>query len=978
MDMLDTGAGTGASMIDNKTQSTSSPAAPTSSQTPSSTRTTTTTTSHTLPAPWILPQPFGPIIDLQPFTLPEPPRRKTTPPPSPDHRLESRFSSETLGVAASSSPNSLISAGFRFQRLFTRDSMQLSPTSEGSSRSYTRGHAASRSCDRIESAHGHGHGRQRSRSRSRSGDSACKEEILEISSRSTDGRWGVGGIAKEVVETLKKRRQGSKSNESGRASPVDHREQVPRSESPALSMQNGSLDLPRVKPPGSESSPHRTPQSSPNRRPPEATGHRYSKSTSDIVLPPPRSDSRLQDPHPAAQAAVNNPSSSQLTPRRPPPMASCRKPTSPPTRPLPARPISPPSIPLGVRPLFVPKRLPPPQPLPGTPSTFDVFTPLPSTPLAPMNVGETSSEQATFSALILERPEPFDIVDKTPETLLIKLNIGAEVHLTTLSTLTTRNRAGKLADFVQGAVNDIRRRLPDTGPAQPKPSCIRSSSAYASSSDDGESIILNASHFATSRSPSPFPYEEHCGTTAQSHETIDICVESLKNGPNEGLDDDCEVMDPHFLSYGELAKKLAEKKAKLFLPLPSFTTPPLAVQHHAKLCKTPSPKNRIHSIHPQIVRPESTLEFGTDSDDEIESQSTSITLPSLGTRDTNLFERRLKSHLITETLLPPLPTPSEASSSEKAHAMAMARREVKSVPVDVLADENDDDEAVPRLPQRMEFVVPRFNIIDQAAEPVEATDVKQTVPSTVEDTTAMGGSLVSSPHSFLETSKLPSPPLISSKQQQAPIQVLTIFLDRPPPPYVAIMSYLRSAASSPSGKGVLPPSLTFPTSSTQPQPRPQPKPKPQPQPQPQPKPKPQPQPQPQPRPQPQPQPNPRPQPQPYSTSTSSPNHLDRTHLDLLHLSPSILMHRISSLRELAREAHYLGMSELLELIENERSTIVQAVRVLKAEREVEKRKERERRGGAGSTTSSSSPKGTPPVARKVESVLRERKAAGWI
>ncbi|SCV73992.1 BQ2448_6422 [Microbotryum intermedium] len=939
MDMLDTNAGTGASMIDNEpTKGTPSPKALTSSNTtPSST--TTTTTYHDFPSPWILPQPFGPLTDLKPLSLPEPSRKKATAPPSPDPRLGSRFSSETLSAATSSS---LIPAGFRFQRLFSRESMALSPSSESSIRSYTRGHPISRSCDRIETSHGHGQG-------------SCKEEILNTSPRSNDGKWGVGGIAKEVVETLKKRRQGSKSNESGRASPVDNREQTHRPESPALRMvghalvldhivevshnlswivQKGSLDLPSTKPDSNSSTP-RPAQCSLTRRAPIATGHRYSRSASDIVVPPPRSDSRTQHHATIARVAGSGPWSSHATPRRSPPKSSCLEPTPPPTRPLPARPISPPSISLGVRPLLLPARAPS-LPSPKAPTTFNVFTPPPLTPSASMDIGDSSAcEHPTFSAWVLERPDSFEIKDKTQDVLLVKLNIGGEVHLTTLATLTSRNRAGKLGEFVQAAVKGIRARFPETEHAHSEPSSIRSSSAYASSFDDGESIILNASYFAASKSPSPLPDEEHCRSRGQPNATIAVNVESFREGIGAVLEDDGEVMDPFLASHGHLANKLAERKAKLFLPLPTFTTPPLAVQHHPQLCKTPSPKARIHSSRPQVVRPESTLEFGTDSDDEIESQSTSITLPSLGTRDMNLFERRLKSQLITEMPLPPLPAPAETSSKEKAQAQATARREVKSVPVDVLPDENDDDEAIPPLPQRVEFLIPRLSIIGRTANSVDISDAKQAIPLTGEsDMTAAEAPLVFPPPSFLDTTKIRSPPPNLAKQHQSSSQVLTIFLDRPSSPYFAILSYLRSAAT-PTGKGVLPPSLTFPSPSAH----------------------------------------------PYSTSisTTSPAQLDRTHLDLLHLSPSILMHRIASLRELAREARFLGMSDLLELVEKERSIVVHAARLLKAERQAEKRKEREKRGGACSNTSS--PKGeagTPPVARKVESVLRERKAAGWI
>lgn len=208
---------------------------------------------------------------------------------------------------------------------------------------------------------------------------------------------------------------------------------------------------------------------------------------------------------------------------------------SPPPRPSRAIPPPPvPSVPLPrlpkstLRPTFIPPvpmaRTISPIPTlvdlpPRSDSRNDVFGGRSITPsraqtpptVAPLSIRRPSTPAPPpppFRALLLRAPTPFAVRTKAPGSLLVELDVGGTKFVTSVETLVRGGRGGKLGEFVEAVVEEVREKgrreeMTRGGRQESGDSMYPPSEAET----DDEDSLLDSSHFALSPFPSPFPFE---------------------------------------------------------------------------------------------------------------------------------------------------------------------------------------------------------------------------------------------------------------------------------------------------------------------------------------------------------------------------------------------------------------------------------------------------------------------------------------
>lgn len=473
-----------------------------------------------------------------------------------------------------------------------------------------------------------------------------------------------------------------------------------------------------------------------------------------------------------------------------------------------------------------PRRAPPPAPRPSSPSDKLVDLPprsdsrnacapvklvssRPLRPLSPPSVVETAplsihhrptpfapppvpAPTTPFRAVVVQRPSTHAVHTQNPGSLLVTINAGGSTYTTCLETLTSQGRAGKLGEFAEAVVEEVKRAPP---PAATKRDTVARASSLYPSSDDGESI-LNSSHFAVSPFSSPFPYAPYDDLQPSALDLDLGATEFLPSSPTSPI-------DPY-------AKKL-------FLPLPppSFVPPPSAlspVKNNSQLVRTPSPHLRIKSFHPEIVpsppssgktecerRASSLSDSGTVSDDEY-NDCDAIALRSRlhlssTTTEVNPFERALGPFFEV------LHGQSQAASSDD-HAMAVERESI-GYPVDIGEDTAEDRSrstmlGVPRGSLRVKG--PRRMRTAEEMGPVP--EVPRVFVDSQERRRSDGSRPPSLSHSLSTIDA--EGDFASARTLHEPEPEFIIFLDRTPAQdvYSAILTFLRD--------DVLPPPFSLP------------------------------------------------------------------------------------------------------------------------------------------------------------------------
>lgn len=374
----------------------------------------------------------------------------------------------------------------------------------------------------------------------------------DMSGASSGGAIGAGrdklaGAAKEMMELLarKKSGHGRKGSDHSHRSSTSGRSRESRSLS---SPTRPSIDLVPTKP------------SKPKRQVPDKPrsseeSERSAKPNHKIFDLPPRSDSR--------NACTNTTlSPPPLRPPPAPPVSSTGSPSkaSKPT----LRPNSPPSI-----------SIPPLHPR--------------SRPLVIAAVAAKTDESLPpFKAMILSAPSREQLVAQEPGEVILEISVGGSSHTTTVETL-AKYGGGKLAEYIDSALGDIRRSAPQYARntlENKRPDFLKlPSSNHDEGDESGSNFSISPSHFEVSPHPSPFPFMRY----SSSKSDIDFDNPDLYSEDN-----DCSSpIDP-------LAPQL-------FLPMSSFMPPPpplrleldrLPASKQVKVVASPRLDAKHLSVHP--------------------------------------------------------------------------------------------------------------------------------------------------------------------------------------------------------------------------------------------------------------------------------------------------------------------------------------------------------------------------------------------
>ncbi|GAA6063224.1 hypothetical protein JCM10212_002446 [Sporobolomyces blumeae] len=552
-------------------------------------------------------------------------------PPSPPDRpaLTSRFSAETL-VSARSPPGTRA-----IQRFFSSTSSHPSPPSSPSSYRRSKSFSAassprakhspsasesfiSISSPRLYDASTDPWGRSsldeadvlRTPTRTAASDARKDARGRAMSGATAGGAIGAGkdklaGAAKEVIELLARKKQGldhrAGHGRKGSATSDRSSETAPRSERGPRSLQTDSPSRPAP----------------PKRRPPPIPSTRPAVPFKLVDLPP-RSDSRPAAPMAARpEVAAQAPDASTST------IASSS--TGIKGR---LRPLAPPSI-----------SVPPLHPRPrGDVLLTERVEPRAETP---------------FRALLVSAPSVAEIRSRPPSEILVKLDVGGQVHTTVVETLVHDGRGGKLSEVVEAVLVDIRRQetsirtYPSNGTERPP--LLRIPSSTDDEGDEaGSNVSVTPSHFDVSPHPSPFPFMRYS---------------SLKE-------------DLMSAELGDSGSPIDPFSHQLFLPLPSFRAPPpplkldldpLPVNHQVQIVATPTLAASRHcSVHPVVSNPSPPP---TTPSDKSPSRPRRVSDPSAISPLpwTPVDPNALRAFLPTEPELPPSP-------NEVAARRALAKR----------------------------------------------------------------------------------------------------------------------------------------------------------------------------------------------------------------------------------------------------------------------------------------------------------------
>ncbi|GAA5825597.1 hypothetical protein JCM3770_004757 [Rhodotorula araucariae] len=447
------------------------------------------------------------------------------PPPAEPQRpnLTSRFSAETLVSKSPPRP---------FQRLFSSTNASASPPQSPPAGTVRRYHR------RVPSQKGiHRHAPSASESRlavsSRVADDLpdtptrpsmddarpqpCRTGSISRA-RATSGTAAdkLAGAAKEVLDKFARMRHGRHGSHSSAHSASD--ESVEELASPRRSR--------------SLSSPSPGPHQVQDHHPPPPTRPLPPRPLSPpftLVELPPRSDSRnaMAAGFPSLNASSQAARLPTLAATRPRPKHLALQPPPPPRPQL--RPIAPPS--------------------PSVPP----FRPAPAAPID--SVGKP------FHALLAKLPTREAVRTRTADELLVRIDVGGRsTYITSAATLVSEGaQAGRLGEFVEAVLEDVRRGRPPMPVAEPR-------------EDDPVLEDTRAPSLMPSPHPfSPFPFADNMSTFS----------DCPQDGLGLGLDED--PMSPIDPLVNSAAAAYAAKDLVL-VRLPAFGPPPhpLPVQHQAQ------------------------------------------------------------------------------------------------------------------------------------------------------------------------------------------------------------------------------------------------------------------------------------------------------------------------------------------------------------------------------------------------------------
>lgn len=501
---------------------------------------------------------------------PHPPPPPIPASPPKQHNLNSRFSAETLAVRSPPGARTI-------QRLFSAATSHSPPSSPP----FRRSHSFSTSTSTSRPKHSPSASESRinvSSPRHYESDvdpwsrtSLDEAEVLrsptvakgqgkgrDMSGASSGGAIGAGrdklaGAAKEVMELLARKKQGHGRKGSGNSR---------RSSTSAPSRDSRSLSSPtRASIDAVPTKSSRRKRQVPDKPRSSEECDRSVKPNHKIVDLPPRSDSRN-----AFTSAISPP------PRPPPapPVSSPPKPSKPSLRPN-----SPPSI-----------SIPPLHPR--------------SRPFIAQPVAANNQALPPFKALVLSSPSSGELMAQGSGEVFVEIDVGGTLHTTTVETLQNNGGGGKLAEYVDSTLCNIRRMAKQHGEKNPerrRPGYLRLPSSKDDAGDEsGSNFSISPSHFEVSPSPSPFPFMRYSSSKSDiEYDDPDLDCE----------DNDCSSpIDP-------LAPQL-------FLPMPSFIPPPpplrlevdaLPASRQVEVVASPRLGARHLSIYPSSEFPFSPLIF---------------------------------------------------------------------------------------------------------------------------------------------------------------------------------------------------------------------------------------------------------------------------------------------------------------------------------------------------------------------------------
>ncbi|GAA5862717.1 hypothetical protein JCM1840_002650 [Sporobolomyces johnsonii] len=512
--------------------------------------------------------------------------RPQRPPPSPPHPvLTSRFSAETLVIKSPPTRT--------FQRLFhTSNSPPSSPSPRrsysfsASSPKLKLSHSPSASESRINISSPNAYDTDAVDPCGRA--SLDEAEVLRsptmarprergriMSGAAAGGAIGAGkdklaGAAKEVLEMISRRKVPGYMH--GRKDSVSSAQTI------GSSTGRTSRSMSSPAPPHADLGPAPPPR--PTRRPvsPPHPSVELDRSVTGYKLVdlPPRSDSR--------NAFVATTLAPKI-PTRAPPLPPCS--SNAPLVKGPAtmrRPHSPPSV-----------SIPPLHPRPR-----------PAAPEAPPHAANPSLPP--FKALLLSEPSLLAVCTKRPHELLVKLDIGGREHITTVETLVTSGKGGKLGEFVEGVLEEARRKkegYDEDDSLYPPSITTRMEQApllnvtFGDEDDEASSLSITPSHFDVSPYASPFPFMRYSDST--DHGALSSPLPSQEQ---DGCDPTSPI-DPfakklfHAIPSLDFAPPPPPLKLELCVPTSSATK---ATPQQARLVASPSMPHAKHlSVHPDIL-----------------------------------------------------------------------------------------------------------------------------------------------------------------------------------------------------------------------------------------------------------------------------------------------------------------------------------------------------------------------------------------
>ncbi|GAA5918703.1 hypothetical protein JCM1841_006251 [Sporobolomyces salmonicolor] len=578
-----------------------------------------------------------------------------------------------------------------------------------------------------------------------------------------------------------------------------------------------------------------------------------------------------------------------------------------------------------------------------------------------------------FKALLLSKPSLLAAcTNKQPHELLVKLDIGGREHTTTIETLVTSGKGGKLGEFVEGMLEEARRKKEghhEDNSLHPASTTTKRDQephlnvTVGDDSDEASSLSLTPSHFNVSPYRSPFPFMRYSDSTDRQEQ--DGC------DPTSPIDPFAQKLF-HSVPSLDFAPPPPPLKLDLRLPTSKATK---AMPQHARLVASPSMPHAKHlSVHPDILTtsPPSlsspTLALPTNPTRPVSTASTDSSLSSDGLGPpihvpddegpvfpTELAARRalaarlhLSRHSFPDEInrfgaalgpffevlrhqaYAPLSSGGSASLLDDSNVLELPHE----LPMDWDATTPEEDRSrstllgVPRgsvrLPSGRCRRVAQGEDGDHVPEvPMLRVEVESEAEKKV---VADDGDEHSRPPSLsMSATTLPtdseSPPHNPSRCRSRSIDVkssttMHIFLDRADSAlgnsgdttYSALLTFLRD--------GALPPSLVLRPSSS-----------------------------------------------PSILATQL--HVDATYLSLLALQPSLAFHQLAALRTLQKEAEYLGMGAIGKAIDVERGRWVGVVRWL----------EEGRGRGEGGRHAQGEDEQTRNKRREL---MKGRERAGWI